>query len=252
MFYLINDHKCGFVMTNTIIRRFNQQNFKNKDNLLIKLTMRHMSIMWKENKPENKYILVVRHPKEIIISGYLYHKKCNNEEKWALTKNYNYYDIWLERNHFDKNIFNDDFYNKSFFSDESGTYQNKLNKMEQTEGINYEMNNVAYNTIMGLYNFPKKDNVMIVKFEDLIYNLKKTLKDICIFLDIENEEHHNRLFMKCKSSNILNLKKKNKLDKNHTTNFNFDKERWKKYWNNEIDTEFKKLFPKNVITNLNY
>ena len=252
MFYLINEHKCGFVMTMGIIRRFNQQKFKNKNLEHVSLNMRHMSIMWNENKPENKYILVVRNPREIIVSGYLYHKKCNYEEKWALTKNYNYYDIWLERDHFDEKLFNKDIYNKSYFSDDSGSYQDKLNRMEQTEGIKYEMRNVAYNTIIGLYNFPKKENVLIVKFEDLIYNLRNELKRICIFLEIENEESHKRLFQKCKSSNILNLKSKNKIDKTHTTNFNFDKERWKKYWNDEIEEEFNKLFPKDVMNELNY
>lgn len=252
MFYLINDHKCGFVMTQTIIRRFNQQNFKNKNNETVKLNMRHMSIMWNENKPEHKYILVVRNPKEIIISGYLYHKKCNQEEKWALTKNYNYYDIWIERNHYDMKLFNNEFYNRSNFSDDKGTYQEKLNKLNQNDGIKFEMNNVAYNTILGLYNFPIDKNVLIVKFEDLIYNLKKTLKEICLFLDIYDVNNHDRLFMKCKSSNILRLKSKGIQNNSHITNFNLDKERWKKYWNDEIEEEFSKLFPKDIMKKLNY
>jgi hypothetical protein len=239
-------------MTEMLIRRFNQLKLKNKFNNSVNLKMRHLAIMWNENKSDDKYILVVRHPKELIISGYLYHKKCNIEEKWALTENYNYYDIWIERNHFEKHLFNQDVYNKSFFSDNNGTYQEKLNKMEQTEGIKYEMKNVSFNTLIGLYSFPKKDNVLIIKFEDLIYNLKNTLKNICLFLEIENEENHIRLFRKCKSSNILELNKKGKIDKNHITNFNFDKERWKKYWNNELENEFYKLFPIDILEILKY
>lgn len=250
MYYLINDHKCGFVMTGTIIRRFNQQKFKNKNNQTINLIRRHMAIMWQDVKPENKYILIVRNPKEIIISGYLYHKKC--DEEWAITQNYNYYDIWIERKHFNDNLFNQEFYNKSYFSDNLETYQEKLNKMEQTDGIKYEMNNVAFNTIMGLYNFPQKNNVLIIKFEDLVYNLKNTLIKMCLFLEIDNIIMHNVLFMKCKSSNILILNKQNKVDKKHTTNYNFDKERWKKYWNNDIENEFTNLFPKDVMSKLNY
>ena len=47
---------------------------------------------------------------------------------------------------------------------------------------------------------------------------------------------------KMEKNNLLYLKKQNKLP-NHTTNKEIQKNRYLNYWNNNIEKEFKKLYP---------
>ena len=44
-------------------------------------------------KIEDKSLAIIRDPREIIISEYLYHLKC--DEEWCVKPNSNYYDNWL-------------------------------------------------------------------------------------------------------------------------------------------------------------
>ena len=252
MIYLLNDHKCGFVMTGTFSRRFNLLKIRDKYNNLIQIENKHMYKFWNINNSNNKYIIVIRHPKEVIISGYLYHKKCN--EPWAIKKGLNYYDDWLNKNHFIPEILdkNKELITNSYFSKDK-PYQEILNSLEQNDGIKYEMNNVAKNTLMGMheYKYYNNSNVLIIKFEDLIFNLKNQIINIFKFLEIENEQMMERFWSKAKQTNLLVLKKKKKIPE-HVTNNNVKNDRYKDYWNKTIDDCFYKIYPKDILSKFNY
>ena len=242
--YLLNDHKTGFNLSNKTISIINKYSKK-------KIISRTFFLFWNYYHENNKYIVLIRNPKEIICSGYLYHKKC--KENWAVEKNGDYYSYWKER-HFTKGslIKNKNFlhFAKSFSN--PIPYQEKLNNISEEEGIIKEMNCVAYLTIRGMYNLNHyyKKNVYILKYEDLVFNHNETIKKLCEFIGIDDSLINDIIDLSIKN-NLMYQKNESKLT-DHCTNINLCENRYKKFWNNRIDKEFFKLFPKDIMEKLKY
>ncbi len=210
--------------------------------------VRYFYLFWQDYNIFNKYILCIRDPREIIISGYLYHKQCH--EIWAIDNKYNYYSGWKE-NHFRKNDINK---NKQYFDfcnlfSKDIPYKEKLLQLDIQDGIIYEMNNVAYLTLTGMskLNFVTKKNVFIFKLEDFTLNYKETMQKLLDFLKIEEnkkKEIYDRIF----KFNLTNSKS-NKL--NIITNTNLAKDRYKDFFTNKIDNIFKDKYS-DLLKKYNY
>ena len=200
--YLLNDHKTGLRLTNLIRQAINKNTNKT-------IQTRSFYHFWNDYNPANKYIILIRNPKETIISGYLYHKKCI--EKWAKTKNGYYYDYWKD-SYFTQKALEENEENLKLAESFSNPipYQDKLNSLPQTEGIIMEMNSVAYLTITGMYNLVHygKKNVYILKYEDLVFNHDKTINDLCKFIGI-NQVATDNICKKLIKHNLVYLKNNN-------------------------------------------
>ena len=236
MTYLLNDHKTGCTVSEKLIEAID-----------CGIKVRHIFHFSKEYNTDDKYIVVIRNPKEIIISGYLYHKKCS--EWWAINRDINYYgghttscspDVLREN---EKNI-----RHAGTFS-AGCPYQVKLNSIPEKEGILMEMSCVAYLTISGMYNLPHygKKNVIIVKYEDLVYNHDKAVTDICRFVGVPPEP----VLSKTIKDNIVSLKEKG-IILDHSTNTSMDRNRFEKYWNEDIENKFNTIFPSDIMDKLGY
>jgi hypothetical protein len=242
--FLLNDHKTGFNLTKKTINIINKIYCCN-------INIQTFYLFWNNNIENNKYIVLIRDPKEIIISGYLYHKKCN--EKWAITKNGYYYDYWVE-NHFTKESIkeNENYlrYPKNFSN--PLPYQDKLKSLPQTKGIIKEMNSVAYLTIMGLYNLKHigTKNTYILKYEDLVFDHDKTIESLCSFLNI-NYDKTQQIIKESVKNNLVYIKNHGK-SLNHSTNIDVKFNRYLEFWNDEIQKEFDKLFPIDLMQKLGY
>ena len=87
---LISDHKTGHTLSRLYTKIINKY-FENK------IEFRYCYLFWNFYNQNEKYIVLIRDPREIIISGYLYHKRCT--EIWCINKNGNYYEGW-NKSHF--------------------------------------------------------------------------------------------------------------------------------------------------------
>lgn len=231
MNYIINDHKLGFTLTSNIRNEIN----KIYNNKVKNLTFYKF---WNINNKNDKYICFIRNPYEIIISGYLYHKKCR--EEWCIKQNVNYFNYWKD-NHFsnEAKIQNKDLIDNSVFSKKE-TYQNILNTSPQELGIIHEMNNVSKITIDGMcefnyYDFP---NVKIIKMEDILSNFDKEIDELLSFFEINPDKKL-----------LENLKKHNvKLQRNnpHVTNTDFLENRYINYFNDDLYKKFNIIHSNNL------
>tara|TARA_A100001015_G_scaffold321314_1_gene451413 strand:- start:656 stop:1405 length:750 start_codon:yes stop_codon:yes gene_type:complete len=242
--YLLNDHKTGFNITNTIVGIINKTAKQ-------QIKTRTFYLFWNNYQKNNKYIILVRNPKEIICSGYLYHKKkC--KESWSLIKNGYYYGYW--ENHFPKQSLVENKKYLDFAKSFSNPipYQKKLQDLSLNEGMITEMNNVGYLTITGMYNLIHygKKNVYLLKYEDLVFNHDETITKLCEFIGLSQAEIKNILKLSIKH-NLIYQKNNNKIT-NHTTNKDVNPNRYLKYWNDKIDTEFNKLFPDDIMEKFGY
>ncbi len=243
--FLLNDHKTGFKLSNKIagiIRR----------NSNLNVEVRTFYLFWNNYKQDNnKYIVIVRHPKEIIISGYLYHKVCS--EEWSRKVEGYYYNSW-EQNHFYQGAVakNKTYLDKAKTFSSPISYQEKLNILPQTEGIIHEMNSVAKLTIDGMYqlNHYHHSNTIVIKYEDLVFNHDKTIIKMCDFLEFSSRKS-KKIIEYSLVHNLLIQKKKNQVT-SHATNKNVIKDRYKEYWNETIEAEFNKLFPADILSKFDY
>lgn len=211
--------------------------------------------------PENKYIAILRHPKEIIISGYLYHM-TTHKEGWSKIPNGWYYgacifctdDGTLYSTRFDDDLlYENAFYvNLALNLSRPMPYYNKLKSMSKIDGIVYEMNTVARLTIDGMYKWGHyhKPNVLALKLEDLIYNHDAAISKLCHFLCIDDASIEI-IVERCRKHNLI-YQNKNAINNLHVTNTALNKQRYKEHWNDTLEQAFYETFPGNVLEKLGY
>jgi len=172
---------------------------------------------------------MIRNPCAIIISAYHYHK--NTDEPWANEKN-------------------------KELSDSS--YRKVLNMLNENFGIHFEMKNTLYkesskNTIMDIYNWNyNMPNFLETKFEDLMTNFNGTLTRI--FKHYGFNQNMIEKALKIAANHNIQTKNHQFILKNkHITNKTFDREKWKKYFNNsELKKKFWVIYPPNLFSKIGY
>ena len=257
MISLLNDHKVGTQLTYKIVEILNSSLGVSSRIIINTFYLFHQTY-----NEEDKYITVIRHPKEIIISGYLYHKICN--EEWAVRVGGDYYTLLKRLNFPNKALMlekHKDYINQAAQFSQPKSYQKKLNELSQEAGIIYEMNSLSKLTIDGMYNLPQygKPNNFILKFEDLVFNHDKVIEDLCIFLNIDKEKIEN-IVTRCKSHNLLSGgnplfhgKITSTVEQSvHITNKKLQKNRYKEFWSDNIEKEFIRLFPNDILSKFGY
>ena len=200
-----------------------------------KISSRTFYKFWNINNSNDKYICFVRNPYEIIVSGYLYHKRC--KEKWCITKNLSYYD-WWSSTHFlqsEKTKHKKALSNSIFCTDM--TYQEKLNSLDQDTGIEFEMKNVAKLTIEGMCDFDYFDskNVITVNLENLIHNYND---EVCKILDFLEIDKSNEKLLSCLNQHNIKQQGVN----SHVTNKNLIKDRYLHYFNDGLFEKFNSIY----------
>ena len=114
MIYFLRDHKTGFKLGKAIANQY-KIIFK-KDIKLLTFFNEHKDFI--ENNNKDKFVIFIRNPKEIIISGWKYHQVC--DEPWCVQKDFDYYSNYnlknISKDHID--------FSKTFSKDKS--YQNSI------------------------------------------------------------------------------------------------------------------------------
>jgi hypothetical protein len=210
--------------------------------------VRYFYLFWQDYNIFNKYILCIRDPREIIISGYLYHKQC--QEIWTINHNYNYYSGWKE-NHFRNNDIQK---NKEYFDfcnlfSKDIKYKEKLLRLDLHDGVMHEMNHVAFLTLTGMnkFNFIEKRNVFIFRLEDFLINFNQTMQKLLDFLKIQEnkkKEIYDEVYK-------FHLKNNQVIKLNAITNYNLDINRHKIFFNKKINNIFMNKY-ESLLKKYNY
>lgn len=222
--YLSCHHKTGtyfLIALKKLIQQYDKNNYildewshkANKINDSIQINDNNL-IDNNKNKPI-KIIHMIRHPYEIIVSGYFYHKICN--EKWCIDKN---------------SSSPSDNINYNF---DGLSYQEKLNTLSLEDGLNFEMEKLGNSTINDMYNsnFTDYDFCLNIKMEDLYTAFDNTIKKILDFID--------PTYFETIDYSILSLKN-NKRNSDHSTNKLLETERHKQYFTTNNYQNFNKIF----------
>ena len=256
---LLVDHKVGYVATKIILTILKPY---------IEIEKRSHFLFQRDYQADNKYIITIRHPKEIIISGYLYHKRLTKEEgsqtclePWAQFTGGWYYINCINCT---DGVFRGGIYEQDQLVENADyihiardlsypiPYTDKLKALPTEEGIIYEMKSIARLAIDGMYKLEhyQKPNSFALKLEDLIFDHDNTITNLCRFLDID-DVHLTKIITQTREQNIL--AQKNKLAHNsHVTNTEVKRDRYKDYWNDNIESEFLSTYPKDILSKFGY
>jgi hypothetical protein len=214
MFIVASYHKAGSVLLSTLFEILNKRENK-------KLNYKffyHFCNCKDEDIENNKCIVIIRNPYEMICSGVRYHEKSN--ESWLHEK-------------------------KSYFNDK--TYYEMIHSLKPDDKIIFEMNNCAKYNIDAMYSAVKninyKKNVLFIKLEELMDIEKKTeiADKIMNHLSHENLGRHHIIYA---------ITEALKLNHHHKTNT--DDLTYMDYFKEMHFNEFRKIFPEDLFQVLGY
>ena len=186
----------------------------------------------------NKFvgIRVIRDPRDIIVSGYLYHKRTS--ERWAnrVTKQGQQY---LGFPDVPKSLAHESDENKmKFVSQKNGiSYREMINSLSTNEGLIYEMHGYAQITINSMLNFRKHPDVLSVKLEDFESDFNDTLFRIFRHIGEMPEEVVSELVIRCKKFDISTID--TSLDPHISTG---KVRKWDDYFSEEVLSAYTKIY----------
>lgn len=233
--YTLADHKTGHQLLGSLARIITRVS---GDNILHKIYYRFNCV----TNRNDKWVCIIRHPYEIIASGYNYHKVC--DEWWAVNPGTNLYEysvVDARRLCPDAN-----------FSDE-GTYQENLNSMFVEDGIKYEMGNIAKLTIEAMYywNYYNMPNVLTIKFEDFRIDFNGTVKRIVDFFVIDSR-FHDEIIANAQTLNLSKKPSSEVLVNKHVTNKKLEEYFYKNIFLESHYNLAKEIYPKDLLERFGY
>jgi hypothetical protein len=140
-------------------------------------------------------IHMIRDPREVIVSGYFYHKKTH--EPWCISKDFNQegpptgWPVPMFMQHKSK-VWAD-----NYISSLGGlSYREHLNQMSQEDGMTFEMKNLSSWTIRNMLDW-QYDNpsILEIKMEDVRVDYDKAFSRM--FDHLEFEPRRKRISMRC-------------------------------------------------------
>ena len=133
-------------------------------------------------------IHIIRDPRDIIVSGYLYHRRTS--EKWCVNSDFSLTSpILFPKIPYSQEHRSEEWKIKYLESLRGMSYQENLLSMSQGEGLLFEMNNYGAWTIESMMNWNyDRNNILEIKFENLMHDFDDTFRLIFEFLKFSRSE----------------------------------------------------------------
>ena len=176
----------------------------------------HSNVDFEQIKRPYRCIHIIRDPRDVVVSGYFYHLRC--EEDWCITPRA-------------------DFNNRS--------YQDILKSLDQDKGIKFEMKHIAKMTIeqMLCWNYKNK-YVLELKFEYLMLKYKRSFKKI--FKHVGFPRHMIPYCLEIADRHNINKFPESKIKKiKHIHSKGLNK--WKQYFTEKHKRDFKESLGDSLI-----
>ncbi len=186
----------------------------------------------------------IRDPRDVIVSGYLYHKRC--AEKWCVNTDFDLTEPILHPKVPNSQEHRTEDWKKAYLSSlNKKSYQQNLLDRTETEGILFEMNHYGAWTIESMLNWNYENPaIMEVRFETLINNFDETFRNI--FERFKMSDRQITHALKIASKEDINKMSEKKIKANdHISSKQITK--WKKYFKEIHKNAFLKLFDDALI-----
>ena len=196
-------HKGGFTLLNKVFRQVSEENgwkLSVQIGKQAQLPMVSDVIIWSHpvvnlNNVKIPFIGVhfIRDPRDIIVSGYLYH--CRTKEAWCVNTDFSLTPpIMFPRVPMSQQYRSEDWKINYIKSLENKSYQSNISNLPQYEGLLFEMNNYGAWTINKMQEWDySRDNILEVKFEDLMANYDLTFQSVFEYLNFSKAQIESAL-----------------------------------------------------------
>ena len=194
--FVITHHKVATVLIRKVMMEVSEKigwrysstmgvatNIPSKTDLLHVI---HGTVSDSFSQSRNKGVRIIRDPRDVIVSGYLYHQRCS--EKWCVNS-----DFSNPRHPFpqvpwplvDAALAT----KEEFVSRLDGlSYQEKISSLSKAEGLIFEMDGFAKITIDEMIRWKDNDYVLTIKMEDLVEDYDSVFEKIFRWMGIGEED----------------------------------------------------------------
>ena len=182
---------------------------------------------------------IIRDPRDVIVSGYLYHKRCM--EEWCLNSNFDQNQpILYPRVPYSQEYRSEDWKRQYLKSLGGKSYQQNLLDLSETDGLFFEMFHYGAWTIKSMLDWDYGNrHVIELRFETLISNFDETLKNLFEHLGFSDDQINQALRIAAKQD--INRMSDNELQDNpHISARQTTK--WQKYLKDEHKNAFRQQF----------
>lgn len=174
-------------------------------------------------------IHLIRDPRDIIVSGYLYHLRT--KEKWCVNKDFSLNSpIKSPQVPFLKQHCSEEWKRNYLKSLKNCSYQENLLNLSRSDGLIFEMNNFASWTIQQMIDWEYTNPLILeIKFEDLMTDFDNTVTNMIDFCNIcKNDSDRNTIFQIAKRHDLSSKSDQQIASMKHITSRKTN--RWQDYF----------------------
>jgi hypothetical protein len=186
---------------------------------------------------EHRGVRIIRDPRDVIVSGYLYHQRC--DEQWCLNT-----DFTNPERRFPQVPWPLDGatlgQRESFVESLGGiSYQENLRRLGDDEGLVFEMDGYAGITVQQMVGWRTMENVLTIKMEDMMNDYDGSFERIFRWLNFEEEIVRD--CVKVAGAHDMNRMTKEEIEAHHHISTG-KLRKWEAFFTDEVKTAYSTRF----------
>lgn len=195
--------------------------------------------------PPFKGIHVIRDPREIVTSGYLYHKRCR--EKWCINQDFADPGTPIRFPYVPySQEFRSEVWKKEYLRMLGGkSYQQNLLDRNQADGMLFEMQNYGRWTIDDMLAWDyTKSNILELTLEGITADFDGTFRRLFEFMEFDNRQIERAMAI-ARTEDINRMSDDQVVSKVHITSR--EQGKWRRYFDDDLRKVFKAEFGDAVV-----
>ena len=186
---------------------------------------------------EFRTVRFIRDPRDVIVSGFLYHKRCS--EEWCTNLPSGYSDLLYPKVPWPLQHLPQDERKKWVDLLDGRSYQQNLLESGQEDGLIFEMKGYAKITIESMINWIEEPGILTVRLEDFASDFESTISEIFDWIGLEEGIKQREIDL-AKVHDISRMSDEQIRSDSHISGPEITK--WKSYFNEELELIYCDLF----------
>ena len=182
---------------------------------------------------------IIRDPRDVIVSGYLYHQRCGDHEPWCLNEDFSDDDFRFPTVPWPVDCQNIEA-RRDFVSLFNGkSYQTKITELDKEAGIVFEMDGYAGVTINTMLDWKERSEILTIKMEDIVADFDVVFERIFRWLGFEEKVIKEELVW-AQAQDLNRMSVRDIKENAHISTGKLTK--WKEFFTPEIIEEYTNRF----------